>query len=74
MTTEPLSPKDKLKLVIISTHEFNNDEVEKLFMEMQVESFQDIREIIYTMEKHRPELVKRIEEKLRAARNKNPRL
>lgn len=63
MVIEPestLTKKDKLKLALISTDVLPDHYVEKLVLDFEVTSVEDLDEIIGCMSKHRPVLAKRL--------------
>lgn len=57
-------PKDRLKLAILSS-EFLDAEVERLFLDCEVESLEDIEEVTGALARHRPSVVKKLEKTLR---------
>ena len=56
------------KLVFKSTNEFTDEQAEKMFMDTEVESADDISELVSYMRKYRPELYKKLEGRIREIR------
>jgi len=56
------------KLIFKMTREFTDEQAEKMFMDTEVESADDISELVSYMRKYRPELYKKLEGRIREIR------